>query len=186
MSDLLKYKGFSGTVEYSADDHCLFGTVQHIVDKLVYTGDSPDEIKAAFESAIDDYLAFCARTGREPNKPFNGVFQVRLAPPLHRELACAAIEESKTLNALVEFALQSYIAGRSEAVNEDTASLGVSWKSFFEQLVNRRETHFTEIPDTFEPSPLVQMREVNIYGSGKKVTTFMTQGVSDEGGACVH
>jgi predicted HicB family RNase H-like nuclease len=40
MSNLLSYKNYNGTVEYSKEDGCLFGKVVGIKSLLSYEGDS--------------------------------------------------------------------------------------------------------------------------------------------------
>ncbi|NYZ69125.1 hypothetical protein H0A36_24195 [Endozoicomonas sp. SM1973] len=53
----MQYKGFQGSVEYSADDELLYGEVLSIEPLINYEGSTLDELKAAFEAAIDDYLS---------------------------------------------------------------------------------------------------------------------------------
>lgn len=61
---MLKYKGYTGSVEYSDEDNCLFGKVQRLRGTLIsYEGTTIDEIRADFEGAIDDYLASCESRG---------------------------------------------------------------------------------------------------------------------------
>lgn len=66
----LRYKGYTGSVEYSPEDGCLFGKVQGLYGTLIsYEGNSVEEIKKDFEEAIDDYLESCKERGIEPAKP---------------------------------------------------------------------------------------------------------------------
>jgi len=60
----MDYKGYTGTVEYSAEDDCLFGRIAGIHDIISYEGESVTAIRTAFEEAVDDYLAHCAATGK--------------------------------------------------------------------------------------------------------------------------
>jgi predicted HicB family RNase H-like nuclease len=70
IMDVLKYKGYSGTIEYSAEDNCLFGKVLGLrEDCITYEGNTIDELKADFEGAIDNYLGSCMSRGVEPRKP---------------------------------------------------------------------------------------------------------------------
>jgi len=56
----LKYKGYSGTVEYSEEDECLFGKVIGMNKDLIsYEGKTIEELKADFEAGIDIYLESC-------------------------------------------------------------------------------------------------------------------------------
>lgn len=56
MSNLLSYKNFNGTVEYSKDDECLYGKVVGIKSLLLYEGNSIQELEQAFKSTVDEYL----------------------------------------------------------------------------------------------------------------------------------
>lgn len=53
----LKYKGYTGSVEYSEEDDCLYGKVQGMSnDAITYEGKDVNELKKDFEGAIDDYI----------------------------------------------------------------------------------------------------------------------------------
>lgn len=76
---LLKYKGYTGTVDYSEEDNCLYGKVKGLHGILIsYEGNTVDEIKSDFESAIDDYLASCEARGVAPAKPYSGRLVLRM------------------------------------------------------------------------------------------------------------
>ena len=49
MSDMLDYKGYSGTVEYSTADNVLFGKVLGIKGLISYEGDSVQTLKEDFK-----------------------------------------------------------------------------------------------------------------------------------------
>ncbi|AXT47755.1 type II toxin-antitoxin system HicB family antitoxin [Chromobacterium rhizoryzae] len=106
MNDLLSYKGFSGSVEYSAEDECLVGEVLFIEGKIAYCGESVSEIKAVFVQAIDEYIEMCASEGIDPQKPFKGSFNVRVGEYLHRQVAIEARKRKVSLNTLVVQALE--------------------------------------------------------------------------------
>jgi predicted HicB family RNase H-like nuclease len=59
------------------------------------------EIKRAFEEAVNFYLESCAARGEAPNKPFTGRFVVRISPELHNAIAMAAKRNRKSINAWV-------------------------------------------------------------------------------------
>lgn len=97
----LKYKGYEGSVEYSAEDDCLCGKVLNIRGLLSYEGQTLQELRKDFELCVDDYLALCARKGVEPECAFKGSFNVRTKPEIHRELVWLARQESVSLNTFV-------------------------------------------------------------------------------------
>lgn len=69
MTGLLNYKGYSGSVEYSEQDDCLFGKVLYVKSLLAYDGASVEELREQFHQVIDDYLEDCKIDGIEPEKP---------------------------------------------------------------------------------------------------------------------
>ena len=109
MISTMKYKGYIGSVEASEEDNCLYGKVLFINSFLSYEGRSLDELKTDFCYAVDDYLELCEEKGWEPEKPFKGSFNVRVAPEVHRALARAAALKGKSLNKYVSEVLSHAI-----------------------------------------------------------------------------
>lgn len=109
MSDDLEYKGYRGSVEYSGEDRVFFGKVQFVDSLLMYHGSSVDEIERAFKKTVDHYLALCKKTGRSPNKPYSGSFNVRIGSDLHRKAVQAAYNKKINLNEYVTNAIQSAV-----------------------------------------------------------------------------
>ena len=70
MNDYLKYKGYSGTVEYSSADNILHGEVVGIKGLITYHGDNIENLKRDFEDAVDHYLTDCTESGVKPQEPF--------------------------------------------------------------------------------------------------------------------
>jgi len=106
MSEYLQYKGYAGSVEYSAEDDCLYGKVLFIRSLLTYQGNNVAELKQTFIEAVEDYLDDCRERGVKPERPFKGSFNVRISPAAHRKAALRAAKEGVSLNKLVERALE--------------------------------------------------------------------------------
>jgi predicted HicB family RNase H-like nuclease len=106
----MEYKGFAARVEYSEDDGCFIGHIAGIRDVIGFHGDSVAELRAAFEEAVDDYLATCEKLGQEPNKPYSGQFRLRLAPELHARAAMVAETRGKSLNTWVSEVIEKSVA----------------------------------------------------------------------------
>ena len=52
---LLKYKGYTGSVDYSEEDNCLYGKVLGMSkDMITYEGQDVNELRKDFEGSIDD------------------------------------------------------------------------------------------------------------------------------------
>ena len=106
----LTYKGYRGSVEFSAADRCFFGKVLGIRALITYEGTDADSIEREFQASVDEYLELCAEEGIAPEKEYSGLFQVRVSPETHRELAIKAETNGKKLNTIVAEALERYIA----------------------------------------------------------------------------
>ena len=109
MSNYLEYKGYLGTVEYSATDNLLCGEVVGIRGLIMYHGDNLADLKTDFESAIDHYLTCCAEDGLQPQVPCYGELNVKISPAIHKELQIYTMRNGKTQNETVEDALRFYI-----------------------------------------------------------------------------
>jgi non-homologous end joining protein Ku/predicted HicB family RNase H-like nuclease len=100
----VRYRDYQGAVEF--DSGKLLVRILHIDDLITTEVDSASEVEAAFAELVEDYLASCAELGKEPNKPFKGLFNVRVPPDMHKQVAFAAASNDVTLNAYVIAALE--------------------------------------------------------------------------------
>ena len=104
----LKYKGYSGTVEYSEDDNCLFGKVIGMNKNIVtYEGKTVEELKADFEAGIDIYFESCKERGIKPQKPYSGSLNIRIPSEVHSQLALKAQQTGRSINAIIKDLLTS-------------------------------------------------------------------------------
>jgi len=108
-NNCMQYKGYSGSIEYSEDDAVFHGKVIGIKALISFEGDSVSLITQDFHNSVDEYLDFCVENGYEPEKPFKGSFNVRIAPELHRQLALYSSSSGRSLNSSVEEAIKSYL-----------------------------------------------------------------------------
>jgi len=55
--DVMTYKGYTAHIEYSQEEQLLVGHVQGITPHIVgFHGETPEEVRSAFEMAVEDYL----------------------------------------------------------------------------------------------------------------------------------
>ena len=106
---MLSYKGYLGTVEFDEENDSFFGKVSGIRQLVTFEADNAKDLRQSFYAAIDDYLLFCKENHIEPDKPYEGHFQVEISPDLHRAVAEYAQRRHISLNETVSQALQSYI-----------------------------------------------------------------------------
>lgn len=109
MDNLLKYKGYYGTVEYCSNNQMLTGKVIGVNRLISYKGESVDALIHDFEAAVDDYLDLCEEKGLEPDKTYKGCFNVRVCPDLHKDLVLYSAAKGKNLNTVVEEAIREYV-----------------------------------------------------------------------------
>ena len=102
---MMEYKGYTGSVTYDDEAGILFGRVQDIHDVNTFQGESVEEVRQAFRDSIDDYLAFCAEQGKDPDKPYSGKLPFRTTPEHHRLIARAAHLAGMSINAWMDMAL---------------------------------------------------------------------------------
>ncbi len=54
--ELLEYKGYKGTVDFSQEDNCFFGKVIDISDLVSYEGKNKKELEKDFYEAVDAHI----------------------------------------------------------------------------------------------------------------------------------
>lgn len=107
---MMKYKGYTGHVEYDDEAKIFHGEVLGIKDVVTFQGTTVDEIEQAFKDSIDDYLVFCEERGEEPHRPFSGKFNLRIPPELHAKLTIAAQLQGESLNNYITNMLRKLVA----------------------------------------------------------------------------
>jgi predicted HicB family RNase H-like nuclease len=127
---MMEYKGYLGKVEFDDEAALFHGEVINTRDVITFQGKSVAELRKAFRESVDDYLAFCAQRGEEPDKPFSGQFVARVSPDLHRRASLAAQLAGKSLNAWVAEQLQSAVGiGGSATADRQAKKSGGRRKS---------------------------------------------------------
>jgi predicted HicB family RNase H-like nuclease len=108
MDNVLEYKGYIGSIKYSAADEVFYGKIEAINALVTFEASDAKELKRAFEASVDDYLELCKEEGLVPEKTFKGIFNVRVGQELHRLAARAALANGMKLNDFVTKAIQHY------------------------------------------------------------------------------
>lgn len=105
MNDILQYKGYFASVQFSAMDEVFFGKILGINDLVSFEGTTVKELKDAFEEAVEDYLETCKKLKKEPEKMYKGSFNVRISSELHRQAALVSAGKNMSLNDFVRYAI---------------------------------------------------------------------------------
>ena len=94
----LSHRGYSAVVEFDPEDLIFTGRIANVNDVIGFHADSVDALVVSFHEAVDDYLATCAKLGKQPDKAFSGKIMLRVDPELHAKAALAALASGLSLN----------------------------------------------------------------------------------------
>lgn len=97
----MKHKGYQGTVTYDDEAKIFHGEVLGLKDMITFQGTSVEELNEAFKDSVDDYLEFCKKKGRVPEKPFSGNLTLRIPSEIHKEITVEAKYRGISLNAFL-------------------------------------------------------------------------------------
>lgn len=110
MKDVLNYKGFIGSVHFSADDNVFFGKLEGINDLVTFEGETVKELTDAFHFVVDEHIKDCEKENIAAEKSYKGSFNVRLTPELHRRIAISAKMRGESINKFVLEALSQSVS----------------------------------------------------------------------------
>jgi len=101
--EILEYKGYLGTIEYSKADNCLHGKVLGLSRKIciVYEGYTAEELYNDFRDGIDHYFECCKEDGIQPEKPFNGVLNIQIPFEMHVKMATYVENQGTSIDSFV-------------------------------------------------------------------------------------
>lgn len=106
MKDVMKYKGFIGSVHYAAEDHVFYGKVEGVADLITFEGTSVDELEDSFRYMVDQHLKDCHENNTPVEKSYKGNLNIRLSPDLHKKAAHQAALKGVSLNQYINEAIQ--------------------------------------------------------------------------------
>jgi predicted HicB family RNase H-like nuclease len=114
MKNVLEFKGFIGTVNYSAEERVFFGKLEGINDLVTFEGTTVDALENSFKEMVNLHIEDCEREGKPSEKVYKGVFNVRVSNELHKKAAQKAAAEGITLNQLVKHAIKRELQNGKE------------------------------------------------------------------------
>lgn len=106
----MKYKGYFGQVAYDDEVKIFHGELVGIKAVITFQGTTVDEIEQAFKDSIDDYLDWCKKRRKLPEKPFSGKFNLRMRRDLHAKLSSLAHQQSISLNSYITECLEKMVS----------------------------------------------------------------------------
>ncbi len=106
MKDVLTYRGFIGSVHFSAEDTVFYGKIEGVGDLVTFEGQSVEELIKAFHAEVNDYICLCKEQGKEPLKSYKGSFNVRISPEMHKKAVTKAKIIGISLNQFIQHAIE--------------------------------------------------------------------------------
>jgi predicted HicB family RNase H-like nuclease len=66
---MLKYKHYIGSFSFDEKLHLFHGQVSNISYPITFQGKSLKSTEEAFKDAVDEYIEWCRKYGKTPEKP---------------------------------------------------------------------------------------------------------------------
>ncbi len=110
MKDVMKYKGFIGSVHYASEDRIFYGKIEGINDLITFEGSAVDELEEGFKYMVDEHIKDCIKENIPLEKSYKGNLNIRLSPDLHKKAAYNAALKGVSLNQYINNAIKQEIA----------------------------------------------------------------------------
>ncbi len=95
---IINYQGYLAKVEFDDKNETFHGEVQNLRDVITFQAKTAKELKISLKESIEDYINWCHKRKKEPQKPFSGKFVLRISPELHKAVFTKAQQEDKSIN----------------------------------------------------------------------------------------
>src|SRR3989338_1512919 len=106
---MITYKNYVAKVEFDPEAKLFHGEVIGTQDVITFQGKSVGELEKAFKDSIEDYLEFCEKKKKKPEKSFSGRLNLRLDPDTHRKVAVLSSAEKQSNNQWINAAIEEKI-----------------------------------------------------------------------------
>ena len=102
----MSYQGYTARIEFDERDSIFVGRVLGLRSIISFHGQTVEELRGQFATAVDDYVADCEEQGVSPEKPASGKLLLRVSPEIHSQALIRAQATGKSLNQWATEALQ--------------------------------------------------------------------------------
>ena len=106
---MLNYRGYTASIRIDDNHETFVGKVEGINDLISFEGKDFDGLKKGFENAVDSYLRFCEKLGKDPDKKYSGKISYRTDEATHQEIAYLSAVQSMSINAWIDRAVKDKI-----------------------------------------------------------------------------
>ena len=109
MSNIMRYKEYYAKINYEDETSTFYGKIEDIDDLISFESDTVEGLRREFQMVINEYIEDCKESGKEPNKPYRGSFNVRIEPELHKKATIFSKTFGMSLNQFVEMAIREKV-----------------------------------------------------------------------------
>lgn len=102
---LFKYKDYYAVVEFDSERRIFHGEVIGLNDVITFQGKSVSELEKEMKNSIEDYLDFCLKKGKNPEKVFSGTLNLRMDKVLHQKVNLLSEKKKKSINEIINEAI---------------------------------------------------------------------------------
>ena len=106
---MMTYKNYIAKVDFDSKAKLFHGEVLGTQDVITFQGKSVSELEKAFKDSIEDYLDFCEKKKKKPEKSFSGKLNLRLDPDTHRKVAVLSVAGEASINQWINEAIEEKI-----------------------------------------------------------------------------
>ena len=101
LSNALRYAGYVAEIAFDDSADAFHGRVVGLRDVIDFYGRTPEELRAAFRDAVDDYRAWCEERGEEPEGAAPDGLTFRPSEEQRRRFLAAAASRRMSLDSWV-------------------------------------------------------------------------------------
>ena len=94
----MSYRGYTARIEFDERDSIFVGRVLGLRSIISFHGQTVEELRGQFATAVDDYVEDCQEQGVSPEKPASGKLLLRVTPEIHSQALIKAQSTGKSLN----------------------------------------------------------------------------------------
>ena len=102
----MSYRGYTARIEFDERDNIFVGRVLGLRSIISFHGQTVEELRVQFATAMDDYVSDCQEQGISPEKPASGKLLLRVTPEIHSQALIKAQSTGKSLNQWATEALE--------------------------------------------------------------------------------
>ncbi len=104
--NMINVDGFNAIVTFDSDSNMLHGEFIGLNGGADFFATNTEDLHKEAKISLSTFLDVCKEQGIEPVKNYSGKFNTRIAPKLHEKLFIAATSQGKSINEVVNEAIE--------------------------------------------------------------------------------